>query len=247
MAKRLIITPPAHPGVLALLFLLLLAPFIWGFWIPRALLYALAPLGLAAAAPLATVLLFLSPLLGFLNVVVKSRFVEMEWVEMDFMSVLGIPVPVAKPKHGVKESMVAVNIGGAMIPLVIATLMAVGIAVRPSGIVAILASTAAVALITYRYSRIVDGVGVVVPGLLPSLASVAFSLMVALVIGIPILVPSMAYVSAVYGTLLGADVLNLWLHGDRIRAWLVSIGGAGTFDGIFMGGVVAMILAAALF
>jgi uncharacterized membrane protein len=54
--------------------------------------------------------------------------------------------------------------------------------------------------------------------------------------------PVIAYTSGTLGTLIGADLLNL----DRIRdlgAPMVSIGGAGTFDGIFLAGVIAAFLA----
>jgi uncharacterized membrane protein len=55
-------------------------------------------------------------------------------------------------------------------------------------------------------------------------------------------VAAVAYVSGTLGTLIGADLLNL----GRIQglgAPVVSIGGAGTFDGIFLTGVVAVLLA----
>ena len=55
-------------------------------------------------------------------------------------------------------------------------------------------------------------------------------------------VAAVAYVSGTLGTLIGADLLNL----SRIQglgAPVVSIGGAGTFDGIFLTGIVAVLLA----
>ena len=51
-----------------------------------------------------------------------------------------------------------------------------------------------------------------------------------------------AYVSGSLGTLIGADLLNL----HRIAylgAPVASIGGAGTFDGVFLTGIVAILLA----
>ena len=51
-----------------------------------------------------------------------------------------------------------------------------------------------------------------------------------------------AYVSGVLGTLIGADLTNL----DRIAnlgAPVASIGGAGIFDGVFLTGIVAVLLA----
>jgi uncharacterized membrane protein len=52
----------------------------------------------------------------------------------------------------------------------------------------------------------------------------------------------LAYISGSLGTLIGADLLNL----DRINglgAPVASIGGAGTFDGIFITGIIAVLLA----
>jgi uncharacterized membrane protein len=52
----------------------------------------------------------------------------------------------------------------------------------------------------------------------------------------------LAYIGGSMGTLIGADLLNL----DKISglgAPVASIGGAGTFDGIFLTGIQAVLLA----
>jgi uncharacterized membrane protein len=52
----------------------------------------------------------------------------------------------------------------------------------------------------------------------------------------------LTYISGSLGTLIGADLLNL----DKVQglgAPVVSIGGAGTFDGIFLTGVLAVLFA----
>ena len=50
-----------------------------------------------------------------------------------------------------------------------------------------------------------------------------------------------AYVAGTLGTLLGADILNLDKV-SRLGAPLVSIGGAGTFDGVYLTGLIAIFL-----
>jgi uncharacterized membrane protein len=53
---------------------------------------------------------------------------------------------------------------------------------------------------------------------------------------------TLAYVAGSLGTLIGGDLLNL----GNIRglgAPIASIGGAGTFDGIFVTGILAVLLA----
>jgi len=55
-------------------------------------------------------------------------------------------------------------------------------------------------------------------------------------------VAALAYVCGTLGTLIGADILNL----SRIRnlgAPVASVGGAGTFDGVFLAGILAVVLA----
>jgi len=52
----------------------------------------------------------------------------------------------------------------------------------------------------------------------------------------------LAYIAGGLGTLIGADITNL----DKVRglgAPVASIGGAGTFDGIFLTGILAVLLA----
>ena len=54
--------------------------------------------------------------------------------------------------------------------------------------------------------------------------------------------PPVAYVSGSMGALIGADIMNL-PQVPEIGAAVVSIGGAGTFDGVFLTGIIAGLLA----
>ena len=81
------------------------------------------------------------------------------------------------------------------------------------------------------------GVGIVTPSLVPPLAAA----LAAIRLG-GHFVAAVAYVAGTFGTLVGADLLNM----PRVRslqALEVSIGGAGTFDGVFLTGLVAVLLA----
>jgi uncharacterized membrane protein len=51
-----------------------------------------------------------------------------------------------------------------------------------------------------------------------------------------------AYVAGTLGTLIGADLLNLRKI-PKLGAPVASIGGAGTFDGVFLSGIIAVLLA----
>ena len=50
-----------------------------------------------------------------------------------------------------------------------------------------------------------------------------------------------AYISGSVGTLIGADLLN-WSNFKKLGAHVMSIGGAGVFDGIFLCGIVAALI-----
>jgi uncharacterized membrane protein len=89
----------------------------------------------------------------------------------------------------------------------------------------------------YLLAQPVPGIGIALPFLVPPIIAAMAALLVARAN-----VAAVAYVSGTLGTLIGADLLNL----GRIQglgAPVVSIGGAGTFDGIFLTGVVAVLLA----
>ena len=136
-------------------------------------------------------------------------------------------------KRRPRQTVVAVNLGGAVVP----TCLSLYLVTRSQVPVGVLIATAAVAAVTYRLARPVEGLGIAVPLLIPPL-SAAFSALLL----VPQQAPLTAYVAGTMGTLIGADLLNL----DKIaglRAPVASIGGAGTFDGVFITGIIAVLLA----
>jgi len=134
-------------------------------------------------------------------------------------------------------TIVAVNVGGALIPLALSLYLVIRRRIWLRGIVA----TLGVGLISHALARPVPGVGIAVPVFLPPLAAT----LVALLLSRRDIAP-LAYVGGSMGTLLGADLLNL----GRIRglgAPVASIGGAGAFDGVFVTGIVAVLIASVAF
>jgi uncharacterized membrane protein len=59
---------------------------------------------------------------------------------------------------------------------------------------------------------------------------------------VPDQAPPVAFVAGVLGPLIGADLLHL-RDIEKIATGIASIGGAGTFDGIVLSGIVAAYLA----
>ncbi len=132
-----------------------------------------------------------------------------------------------------QETVVAINLGGAVVPTVLSFYL-LSQAQRP---LAVLVATAIVSLVTHGFARPLRGVGIAVPIFIPPLTSALAALFL-----VPQQAPLAAYVAGTLGTLIGADLMNLHKVG-RLGAPVVSIGGAGTFDGVFLTGIIAVLLA----
>src|SRR2546425_6098865 len=140
---------------------------------------------------------------------------------------------VVPPAIEAGATVVAINVGGALLPI----LLSLYLFFRLRMYVRMLVGVAVVALIVYRLASIVPGIGIAVPMLVPPLAAAAVSLVLAFRPAAPV-----APVSGSMGTLHGADALNL-RRSAALGAAMISIGGAGTFDGVFLTGIIAGLLA----
>lgn len=153
-------------------------------------------------------------------------------VEQRVALVFGVPVVIPALTQ-TTETRIMVNVGGAVIPTLMALYMVVRFGIVTQGIIC----TLLVAALVHLVARPIAGVGIGMPALLaPLLAAASTWLFPASP------APALAYVAGTLGTLIGADLLNL----GRIRglgAPVASIGGAGTFDGIFLTGILAVVLA----
>ena len=130
-------------------------------------------------------------------------------------------------------TVVAINVGGALIP----TLLSIYLFFRTRMPGRMLLGTAVVALVVHQLARVVPGVGIAVPMLLPPLLAAGVALILAFRRA-----PALAYVAGSMGALIGGDLLNLGRVAE-MGAPMLSIGGAGTFDGVFLTGILAGLLA----
>jgi uncharacterized membrane protein len=138
-----------------------------------------------------------------------------------------------------ESTLVAVNLGGAIIPCLISLYLLYEF---PQAINFAVVAVIFVSLLMYKIARPVKGLGIVTPALLPPLIAA----MVALVMTAFFSSPNeykfiIAYVGGTLGTLIGADLLNIRKVRD-LGAPVASIGGAGTFDGVFLVGLLAVLL-----
>ncbi len=130
-------------------------------------------------------------------------------------------------------TVLAVNLGGAVVPTVLSLYLLVKNRLYGRGLLGVAVVTVAVHLL----AQPVRGVGIAVPTLVPPLVAAGVGLLLSRRFA-----PAVAYISGSVGTLIGADLLNL----DQIQglgAPVASIGGAGTFDGVFLTGILAALLA----
>jgi uncharacterized membrane protein len=99
-----------------------------------------------------------------------------------------------------------------------------------------------VSLVVHRFARPIRGLGIATPMLVPPIVAAIAASLLSGFFAQGIHVDAIAYVSGVLGTLIGADIANLDKLGE-LGAPVASIGGAGTFDGVFLTGIVAVLLA----
>lgn len=131
------------------------------------------------------------------------------------------------------ESGLAINLGGAIIPLILSIYLLLRV---PLGPVAI--ATVVMIAICKFMTRAVPGRGLTIPMFIPPILAALLAILLAREFAAPC-----AYISGVLGTLIGGDLLNLG-KARKLGAGMVSIGGAGVFDGIFLVGIVSVLLTA---
>ncbi len=215
--------------------LLLLAALLLPLFLANAMLAALAELGLSPGASLAAALgIFLG---GLVNVPVK-RLAREEPVETPILTLFGLDRFVA-PRTRHRYTIIAVNLGGCVVPCGLAAYQLARLA--NGGLLAAAIIAAAVnTLVCYAVARPVQNVGIAMPALVPALTAAVSALVLAPEAAAPV-----AFCAGVLGPLVGADLMHL-RDIQRISTGAASIGGAGTFDGIVLSGLVATLLAAAV-
>jgi uncharacterized membrane protein len=130
-------------------------------------------------------------------------------------------------------TVLAVNVGGAVIP----TLMSAYLVLRYQLWLRAALVTVVVAAVMHSMATPVPGIGIAVPVFAPVVTTAIIAFILSREYAAPL-----AYIGGSMGTLIGADLLNLDNIGG-LGAPVASIGGAGTFDGIFLTGILAVLLA----
>ncbi len=218
-----------HPlGTLLLLVLALSAGVIWTLFLVGGIEYAYQRIGVPEGALFGVV--FGSLAGGAINIPI-ARLPSRSSARPREVVIFGVRYRLpAMPES--PTTTLAVNVGGAIIP----TAMSVYLLAKDSIWWQCAVGVAFVGVIVHLIARPVEGMGIAVPGLVPPLLAAGVSLAIA-----PHMAAPVAYVSGTLGTLIGADLTNI----DKLSGLgggMASIGGAGTFDGVFLSGIVAVLL-----
>jgi uncharacterized membrane protein len=195
----------------------------------RILRYAYMKLGVGPGAAL--LLLFGSLIGSYFNIpitVLPGQMARSGQV-VDFFGMQYV-VPLVQQWPG---TVLAVNVGGAVIPTLMSSYLMLRYQLWGKAAIAVVA----IAVIIHSMATPVQGLGIAVPVFAPVIATAILAFILSREYAAPL-----AYIGGSMGTLIGADLSNL----DKINglgAPVASIGGAGTFDGIFLTGILAVLLA----
>jgi uncharacterized membrane protein len=217
---------PLTPGYFAILVVIFLGILVL---LLSTLRYAYLSIGLSSHGAL--LLLFASLIGSYFNVTVWHLAPEPMATETT-RDYFGMSWVIPHPSDA-QGTAIAVNIGGAVIPTIMSFYLLFKDRLWLKGLIA----TAIVALVLHWLAQPVPGVGIAVPIFLPVLLTALVAWVLAGEHAAPL-----AYIAGSMGTLIGADLTNLY-RVPGLGAPVASIGGAGTFDGIFLTGILAVLLA----
>jgi len=239
---------------LALVLAFLLPIFFFG-----AMESALRKLGIP---PDVAVLIVLGILIGSAINVPLWRFQTPGFLCADPLAILGLAGVLPHLEERRQSCAIAVNVGGCVIPLILVVQQIVRVFLLsapgtglvetglggtvpegtaespnvPGTLIAMILATAVNVLVCWKLARVVPGVGIALPGIVPGVVAAASALFLAADFA-----PPVAFVAGILGPLLGADILHL-RDLRKMPVGLASIGGAGTFDGILLSAILAAFL-----
>ena len=217
--------PVAAP---ALLGLALLFAVVAGFVAARLVSFASASMGLAPGTMMGVLL---ASLLGsYINIPI-AYLPEHHMSARAVVSYFGVPYVVPVVRSTV--TVLAINVGGAVIPII----MSLYLMMRNQLYTLSFWGIAVVALACHLLARPVPGIGIAEPIFVPCLVTTVMALSLSRRHA-----GALAYICGSLGTLIGADLMNLGKI-SGLGAPVASIGGAGTFDGIFVIGLLSVVYA----
>lgn len=215
-------------SILLFLVLLLLLPFIWFALAVDIVEIAVAKLGFSPQ--IAFFLFLLIIITSTINIPLYrlENTIEVvdEFATLWLREFWGIPL-----RRLERSTVIALNVGGGLIPVLLALYQ-----ISRGNLLAITLVSTIVSVVGYFAARIVPGIGIQMNPLLAPLTAVISAMIIAPHAGAPI-----AFAGGILGTVIGADLLHL-KDIQFMSEGVLSIGGAGVFDGIALCGLFALLL-----
>ena len=222
---------PKRPSLLLIAFLVVLFPFVFS----QVMVASLAKLHISPS--IAVGLTFAILFGGLVNIPVKRTFRGMG-VALEPLDAYGrqrLWPLMTTVRH---ESVIAVNVGGCLIPIGIALYELALLGLQGGTLLRVVTYvTIANTMACYFIAKPIPNVGIVMPGFVPPLVAASLAMIFAPHDAAPV-----AFIAGVLGPLIGADFLHL-SEVQKNNIGVASIGGAGTFDGIVLSGIVAAYIA----
>ena len=189
--------------------------------------------------------LLLSLMGSFINLPLTEVESRVPIYRMREVRFFGVSWRVPRLEMGVRRTQVSINVGGALLPVIVSLyLLVYSIPMRSpdpvSTYMKVFFVMAVVTLVVHRSSRLIKGLGIATPAFVPPLTVALATTFVHVVLGTSC-PTQIAYIGGTLGTLIGADLLNMRKISE-LGAPMVSIGGAGTFDGVYTTGIISVLL-----
>ncbi|OQW39784.1 MAG: hypothetical protein A4S08_06090 [Proteobacteria bacterium SG_bin4] len=192
--------------------------------------YAFEKLGLPPE--LGLIVLFLSLFGSAINLPItriKSEVPVQELMPQAYWGLLRMPVHPFR-----NETLICINLGGCLIPVTLSMFL---FSHSTLDVFPALLGITIITIISYFFSRPIPRLGIAMPILVAPVSAALVGILIS-----PEQSAPLAYISGTLGVLIGADLLRI-KDISRLGTPFASIGGAGTFDGIFITGIVAALLA----
>lgn len=189
--------------------------------------------------PQTALLLVMAIMFGGLINISIHRIRRTELVRVNPLAVFGFSRILPTWWRVKQDTVIAVNVGGCIIPLSLAVYEIVHLyqAAGIAGAFAVFSASALNIVACFFLAKPEPKIGIMMPAFIPALVAAISAYWL-----LPELAPPVAFVAGVLGPIVGADLLHLRTF-TRTSTGVASIGGAGTFDGIVLSGIVAAYLA----
>lgn len=190
-------------------------------------------------------ILFLSLVGSFINIPLKTFEVDNPIVVQEQVHKFGVDWVIPQVYVGKMKTLLTINVGGGVVPIFISLyLLLFSIPSVSPDLYATYLKTLVILIVvaasTYNSSEIVKGMGIATPAFGPPTMTAFVTFLINWIS--PVTCPTqIAYVGGTLGALIGADIMNLNKL-SQLQAPSVSIGGAGTFDGVYLTGLVSVLL-----